>query len=211
MKKVLIFIGIVLLSCVAFVLCSPRQHINTCSENTFVIDKDFSEVRKILIRTDMVKRISETMGSEIVEEKWDSITVSLHKLLRPQEGTYELRGQLEIDTKSPYVHNNIFVNQVSVVTPDSVVTNIRLIKPEGVISDLKNETTFIRHGDKTLVKMKMHLKISPRMPKIPILESYIKERVKTKRDERLQDAEETVRKTINQYNGKFIFAIPLDF
>lgn len=146
-------------------------------ERSFVIDQDFTKVRKIMVRTNAAKEII-TMGgtSEFVEQHWDEGSVEtdadnvgealLKSIFSTDPGwKIELHGKLEVRPLDEYVgHDVVTLSQDVVIAPDSILSKTDLIKGSERLKGYAMTTHLFREDDHTRVKLALTQEIKTNAP-----------------------------------------------
>ena len=156
-------------------------------ERSFVIEQDFTKVRKIMVRTDASKEII-TMGggSEFVEQSWDDVGVDPGVNLRdnPEVGDgaiakailrnvlssepnwkLELEGKLKVRTLDDYVGKQVVtLNQTVEIVPDHIQSDTDLVEGSERLLDYEMTTRLEREEDRTRVNLKLTQEIKTAAP-----------------------------------------------
>lgn len=152
------------------------------AELSFVIDHDFTKVRKIMVRTDAAKEIV-TMGggSEFVEQNWNDMSAEpgikgkigegaigqalLKNLLGEAEWELKLQGTLKVRTLDEYIGQNVVTLEQDVeVVPDHLQSDTKLIEGAGRLLDYAMTTRLEREEDHTRVILKLTQEINTDAP-----------------------------------------------
>jgi hypothetical protein len=148
------------------------------AERSFVIEENFTKVRKIMVRTDAAKQIV-TMGgdSEFVEQTWDDVSPELGIEGEVGEGALgrallknvlssapawelKLEGQLKVRTLDDYVGQNIVTLEQQVeIVPDHIQSDTQLVEGAGRLLDYGMTTRLERAEEHTLVTLKLSQEI----------------------------------------------------
>lgn len=128
-------------------------------ERSFVLEDDFTKVRKILVRTNAAKRIVAMTGdSEFVDQQWNTIGAGLEgERLLDLKWELELEGALLVRTRDPYIgEQEIALRQVVQIDPDRVESEVELVRPEKRLLQYSMSTHFRRQADgSTLVHQRL--------------------------------------------------------
>jgi hypothetical protein len=200
-KNIYIILSAFIVVCVGYFLFYPYHSAQIAVEHSFVIDNDFDDTRKILVRTDAAKRLIEAFGVEVLEEKWDNVTFGVDKF-RPIEWDINLHGRLKVRVKEEYFDEILLLQQDSHVERDLVVSKISLIEDAGLIKGYQNHIKFCRDGDKTKVCIRLYTKVGRRIPNLPYLREKIQNELEKASEETLKESEEAIRKLIKERSGK---------
>lgn len=147
------------------------------AERSFVINEDFTKVRKIMVRTNAAKQII-TMGgtSEFVEQKWDEASIQspkgtvaealLSAVLSPDPGwKLELVGDLKVRTLDDYIGKEVVtLKQTVEITPDLINSVSDLVKGSERLLGYKMITRQEREGDHTRITLTLTQKIKTHAP-----------------------------------------------
>ena len=171
------FAGLVVLF-VASIFVFPREYpTQQSSKRSFVIEEDFTKVRKIMVRTDAAKEII-TMGgdSEFVEQKWQDGSANAggkdlgEALLRGvlsgnPDWRIELHGTLKVRTLDEYVGRNVVTLQQDVeIVPDHIQSDTKLIEGGARLLGYAMSTRLEREKNVTRVTLKLTQEIKTDAP-----------------------------------------------
>jgi len=144
---VLFTLGLVLALSVVFRGENPSRQ---TARRSFVIDEDFTNVRKILVRNDATKHIV-TMGgnSEFISNDMESLGLEtgqpLDQLLLDPNWQVKLHGTLRVRTKDDYIgEHNISLEQEVEIEPDFLHSETHLDKPVERLKEYDMNTHFDR-------------------------------------------------------------------
>lgn len=143
----------------------PRDYATTQTlDKSFGIDLDFTTVRKILVRTDALKRIITMTGeSEFIDQKWTAVGGGFDSL-NPLDLDWkiELHGTLKVRTLDPYVgQNEITLAQEVKIDRDQLHSDIELTKGSERLLDYQMTVWFFRDQEtgKTRVQQRLSQEI----------------------------------------------------
>ncbi len=146
-------------------------------ERSFVIDMDFTKVRKIMVRTNAAKEIV-TMGgtSEFVEQKWEEGSVNtgsenlgealLKTVFSPDpDWKIELHGILKVRTLDDYVGREVVtLNQHVEIQPNEIHSESILEKGSERLKGYALTTILKREEDHTRIDLKLTQEIKTHAP-----------------------------------------------
>lgn len=146
-------------------------------ERTFVIDQDFTKVRKIMVRTNAAKEII-TMGgtSEFVEQKWSGGSIEaegnnigealLKSVFSPNPGwELKLEGDLKVRTLDEYVGREVVTLQQNVeITPDLINSATKLVEGSPRLLDYEMTTRLEREENHTRITLRLTQEIKTHAP-----------------------------------------------
>jgi hypothetical protein len=156
--------GLAVLAFVASVFLLPRQYAcEQAVERSFVVDVDFATVRKILVRTDALKRIITMTGDgEFLKQDWTAAGGGLESLdWRDPKWKLELHGTLTLRTLDPYVgQHQIVLKQEVKIEPDRLDSEVDLSQGSERLLDYEMTTRFVRdEAGKTRVEQRLMQRI----------------------------------------------------
>jgi hypothetical protein len=146
-------------------------------ERSFVIDQDFTKVRKIMVRTNAAKEII-TMGgtSEFVAQQWSGGSLEaedgnigealLRAVISPDPGwQINLEGDLKVRTLDEYVGREVVTLKQNVaINPDFINSQTKLVKGSPRLLDYEMTTRLEREEDHTRVTLKLMQQIRTHAP-----------------------------------------------
>ncbi len=146
-------------------------------ERSFVINEDFTKVRKIMVRTNAAKEII-TMGgtSEFVDQKWEGGSVQaegqtigealLKSVFSADPGwKLNLEGELKVRTLDDYVGREVItLHQTVRIDPDAIVSHSQMVEGSERLLGYSLTTRLEREGDHTLVNLKLMQAIKTHAP-----------------------------------------------
>ena len=170
-------VGIVLLF-VASIFAFPREYPTQQSATlSFVIEDDFTKVRKIMVRTDAAKEIV-TMGggSEFVEQKWEGGSADAgakdfgEALLKGvlsgnPDWQLKLHGTLKVRTLDSYVGQNVVTLKQDVeIVPDHIQSDTKLLEGSERLLGYEMTTRLEREESHTRVTLSLTQEIKTDAP-----------------------------------------------
>lgn len=172
---VILFLGALFVGSI-FVL--PREYpTEQTAELSFVIEEDFTKVRKIMVRTDAAKEIV-TMGggSEFVEQRWQGgsadaagkdIGQALLRNVLSTDPDWELKlhGTLKVRTLDDYVGQNVVTLKQDVeIVPDYLQSDTELLEGSERLLGYAMTTRLEREEAHTRVELKLTQEIKTTAP-----------------------------------------------
>ena len=167
-----------LLAFVASIFLLPNEYpTEQSAELKFVIEEDFTKVRKIMVRTNAAKEII-TMGggSEFVEQKWSGGSVDpgekdfgkmLLKNVLSSDPNWKLvlDGKLKVKTLDEYVGQHVVtLDQHVEIVPDHLQSDTNLVKGSERLLQYEMMTRLEREEDHTLVTLTLKQEIKTHAP-----------------------------------------------
>jgi hypothetical protein len=154
-----------LLALLASVFVLPRQYASEQTvELSFTVDQDFTTVRKILVRTDALKRIITMTGeSKLLDQNWSTVGGGLDSF-NPLDLKWklELHGTLKVRTLDEYVgQNDVTLRQAVKIDPDQLQSDVELAEGSKRLLGYQMTTSFVRDaaGNQTRVVQRLKQEI----------------------------------------------------
>ncbi len=194
------------------------------AQRSFVIEEDFTKVRKIMVRTDAAKEIV-TMGggSEFVEQSWDDLSAEpgtqgktgdgaiVKALLRnvlSSDPNWEIKlvGKLKVRTLDPYIGENgvgkniVTLEQNVEIVPDHIQSDTKLVEGTGRLLGYAMTTRLEREEDHTRVTLKLTQEINTDAPWFA--HSIADRRVRASVERTLANQEDAMRQLIEDNRDK---------
>lgn len=146
-------------------------------ERTFVINHDFTKVRKIMVRTNAAQKII-TMGgtSEFVDQKWSGGSIATESdnfgeallkgiLSADPDWQLNLEGNLKVRTLDDYVGQEVVTLRQNVqISPDFIDSRTRLVEGSERLVDYAMTTRLEREEDHTKVTLELMQEIKTHAP-----------------------------------------------
>lgn len=168
---------------------------------TFLLEEDFTDVRKILVRNDSAKQIV-TMGggSTFVDQKWSAVGLDSSRLLEElvnPDWRLELHGTLHVRTTDEYIGEHVIALKQDVeITPDFLHSETHLEEPAERLRQYDMKTYFDRDGatGKSRVSLELTQEILTDAPfwAHPIADRRVRQSV----ERTLENQETAIRKLI---------------
>ena len=152
------------------------------AELSFVIEEDFTKVRKIMVRTNAAKEIV-TMGgdSEFVEQTWNDLDADpgiegevgdgaiakalLKNVLGDPTWQLRLEGDLKVRTLDEYVGKQVVkLKQKVEILPDHIQSDTKLVRGAGRLLSYAMMTRLEREEDYTRVTLRLTQQINTDAP-----------------------------------------------
>ncbi len=206
-------VGLVLLFGASLVVLPRTYQTEQTAIRSFVMEEDFTKVRKIMVRTDAAKQII-TMGggSEFVEQKWQGGRASpggkdfgkalLRGVLSSNpDWQLELHGTLKVRTLDAYLGSNVVTLEQDVeIEPDYLQSETKLIEGSARLLGYAMRTRLEREKDFTRVKLMLTQAIKTDAPWFA--HGIADRRVRASAERTLANQEEAMRKLITENRDK---------
>jgi len=165
MKNILFGIVVfVVTSLILFGIFTPTRTVEVYREHSFVVDRNFKEVRRVLFNQDLVTEILESHGAKLISKEWVE-----HDFLiqRPLMTSWEYNGTMLIVAKLDFPRETIHMKQEISLRSDEIYAKSNLDRPLKVgVTDWDQEIWIVPHGDKTEIRTTIYAKLSRPIPKV---------------------------------------------
>ncbi len=163
-------LGLVVLALLASALVLPSQYpTEQTAVLSFSLPDDFTEVRKILVRTDGTKQIIIMAGdNEFIEQEWTTVGGGLDSLkFWDPAWRLEFQGKLKVRSRDEYVGKPIVtLTQTVKITPDEVLSQTDMDEGSERLLEYIMTTRFARDEKEknTLVELRLTQEILTSAP-----------------------------------------------
>ena len=202
-RIVLIILSVVVLLAVA--LNWKREvEADSSAEHSFTVDVPMARVRKILVRTNAIKKIVAMSNAELVDQKWEDLDLDVDKPLRKRDWDVDGKGKITVKINDSYLgQHELTLNQTVSVEPELLSSSNSLSEPSGPIKAY--ETSLVLKPDENgnaSFSTKLSLNVSTTAN---ILTSGIVRRsIKSSAEDSLQKQEKVIREIIEGYSDKLL-------
>lgn len=131
----------------------------TC-EHTFVINENFDQVRKIMVRTNPLQTLVELRGNRLVEHKFDNLDLQMDRFRDPN---WEIKGQgwFIVETNNEHIGKQmLFFDQHVHVTKDYLFAEEIMKQPAGRLNGYSTTIEMFRDGEATKVRVRVFIRYS---------------------------------------------------
>ena len=180
----------------------PDNVSETTATSVYFIEKDFDEVRPMIVRTNSTKELATLDNSELTHQEWLSLKFKLLSILRMR---WNIKGtaKLVVKVDDPDLGEQILnLYQKVYINPDKIDSKVWLSEPCSHILDYKVRVKFERDEDRTKVTTTIYLKIKHTIPFKYHWKEYMDGKVKKAGERTLKRNEAGVRAIIKKYTGK---------
>jgi hypothetical protein len=207
MKKI-ILVGIATFLATAIVLfgiLTPVRTVECYREHTFVIDRDFKDVRRAYCQQDLVKEVLEAHGAKLISKNWIKHDFTIKMPLRT---SWEYSGTMLIVAKLNCPRETMHMKQEISLRPTEMYAKTNLDRPLEIgVTDWDQEILIVPYGDRTKVEIKLHTRLSRFIPRI-FMETA-KDQMNFAADDMIAKLQPLLTE-LGMKNGGFIdFAIPV--
>jgi len=201
-KTIIILLPLTILTFLGFYFLFPENISETTATSVYFIEKDFDDVRPIMVRTNSTKELATLDNSELIYQEWEKLDFKLISLFRMR---WKIDGvaKLIVKVNDPDLGEQVLnLYQRVYINPDRINSKVWMTSPASYILDYKIKTEFVRDGDRTKVTTVIYLKIRHKIPFKYYWKDYMDGKVKKAGERSLKRNEAGVRAIIKKYTGK---------
>ena len=190
-----------------FVLPQQDVEVVSSADHQFTIDEPMERVRKILVRTNAVKKIVAMSDAELKGQKWLDMDFEMPGKLLDRNWHVDGQGKLSVLIKNSYIGDNqITLNQtVDIKRQRLHVTNV-LDQPVGAIRDYDSTMTLTPDDvGNAAFESKLELKIKTTANFIT--KGRVEKEIKASAKKALERQEQAIREAVKEQDGK-MFIVP---
>lgn len=207
--KILLILAILIIAGVIYSFLQFPHKISVCATDVFYMQEDFDTVRKTIVRTESMSKLTELTGGQIISQKWDTASLRTDRLAFNSNWVIDAGGVLKIRANT-FGDKIIDLRQSAHITPNYAIMKASMLYP---VNELKRYHTLIyvrRWGDRTRVDIKIVADIEYKSPPIKNLHSKIDADITSEINKEAKDTSEAFKKVIKVYKGKgYNFKIPV--
>jgi len=163
-KRLIFLVFFIAVSLGVMYLVSPVHHTYVNVNHSFVIEEDFTRVKKILIRTNAVERMAELNGAVIEDSQWQNATVGMVRLT---QWDVIAEGTLRVRVKQQGFSGVLYLKQKTFIGKDKVDTVLTLKEPHPPLQSYVDHLVFQRQRDgTTLVTIHLQMDVAKKIPEM---------------------------------------------
>ncbi len=184
----------------------PTKTLEVPSEGKyqFVIDQPMQRVRKILVRTNAIKKIVAMANAELLDQKWLDMQFEIEGPLLKADWKLDGHGELIVKTNNAYIgQHEITLNQKVDITPDRLHATNELARPNGPIREYTSILTLTPDpAGNAEINSSLHLKI--RTSASWLTSSRVESEIRKAALESLKNQEQALRAVVAEHADELI-------
>lgn len=173
-KCVLFFVIFALLAAGYFSL--PKYTAEVCRRKQFIVDRDFVSMRKSLSQGRFEEEILRANNAVMIQKSWVDKGFHIERPLK-KDRYWEFSGVLhaKVGVNDPHTgQTTVDLQHVVLVTTDKIELEATLMRPLEIgVTDLRQKIYMEPHGDKTLVRIEVAMRLHRFVPNF--MQKYAKE------------------------------------
>ena len=206
-----LLIGLVVLAAIVF-LAIPTSTLEVTSEaqHRFELDVRMPRVRKIMVRTDAVKKIVAMADATLLDQKWQNMKFESNGSLLKADWQVNGEGQLSIQINDAYLgEQSIQLDQTVDVKPKRLYSTNKLVEPSKSIREYNSTLELIPDEEGNAV-VASTLKVTVRTTASWLTKSYVRKEIEAAAPKSLEQQETAIRELVEEYRDKLIIVPDLD-
>lgn len=193
-------------ACVIAIAVMPTTTLEVPSEGEyqFVIDQPMPRVRKILVRTNAVKKIVAMANAELLDQKWLDMKFEIEGPILKADWKLDGQGELIVETNDAYIgRHEITLNQSVDITPDRLHATNELARPNGPIREYSSILIVTPNAaGNAEINSSLHLKI--RTTASWLTRSRVEREIRKAALESLKNQEQALRAVVAEHADELI-------
>jgi hypothetical protein len=195
--------GVVLAS-----LSATPVNVESTGNHSFTIDEPMERVRKILVRTNAVKKIVAMAQARLVDQQWLNAQIQLgDRPIMRDEWQVKSEGELVVETTHYWLgKHEITLEQRVQITPQRLQVSSQLNEPKGPIRKYQSTLLLTPDGNGDAhfdTSLQLRIETSSNWLTSAIVKSEIRQAAKKS----LQNQEQAIREIVNEYSDD-LFILP---
>ena len=205
-KKILIAAAVLIVVGTIAVLLLPQQSITVGSSATssFVVDAPMKRVRKILVRTNAVKKIVAMADAKIQDQKWLDMKFDIDRRLIDRDWTLDGSGELVVQINDAYLGQHDITLQQSVdIAPTRLHSTNQAAGPQGPVQKYASELT-LAEDENGKAKFDLSLNLEIQTTANFLTRSRVESEIKAAAGRSLEKQEIALRQVVDDHKGDLI-------
>ena len=188
----------------AWFLTESELTVESTAQHEFTIDEGMPRVRKILVRTNAVKKIVAMADAELLDQKWLDMDIDLGKKILKRDWHVDGQGKLDVVVNNSYLGKiNLTLDQSVDIRRERLQVESKLGKSSGAITkyDSNVELTPDESGQAHF-KTSLSLVVSTKANFFT--RSVVKKNIEAAAADALDSQEQAFREVVKEKEGEFL-------
>lgn len=206
MTRNYLLVGLAILAATVFILAISTHTVEVTSEaqHRFELDVRMPRVRKIMVRTNAVKKIVAMADATLLDQKWQNMAFGSDGPLLKGDWHVDGEGQLSIRIDDAYLgKQSIQLGQTVDVRPNRLYSTNKLVEPSKSIREYDStlELTSDKNGNSVF---ETTLRITVRTTASWVTRYYVKREIKAAAPRSLAQQETAIREQVAEQSDKLL-------
>ena len=202
-----LLIGLAILAAAAIAIVALPTHtveVTSEAQHRFELDVRMARVRKIMVRTNAVKKIVAMADATLLDQKWQNMAFESDGPLLKGDWHVDGEGQLSIQIDDAYLgEQSIQLDQTVDVRPDRLYSTNKLVEPSKSIREYDSTLELTPDADENSV-IETSLKITVRTTASWITRPYVEREIKAAAARSLDQQETAIREQVAEQGDKLL-------
>ena len=204
-RNYLLIAFIILAAAIAFlVVPTSKLEVTSEAQHRFELDVGMARARKILVRTDAVKKMVAMADATLLDQKWQNMSFESDGPLLKADWHVSGKGQLSIEINDAYLgEQSIKLDQTVDVRPNRLYSTNKLVEPSKSIHEYDSTLELTPNADENGV-VDTTLKITVHTTANLLTRSYVEKEIKAAAGRSLDQQEKAIRELIAEQRDKLL-------
>ena len=205
-KKILLAVAALIVVGVIAILLLPQQPLTVGSSATssFVIDVPMQRVRKILVRTNAVKKIVAMADAKVQDQKWLKMKFDADRRLLDRDWQLDGTGELVVQINDAYLGQHDITLQQSVdIAPTRLHSTNTTDGPQGPVQKYESEFTLVE-SENGKAKFDLSLNLEIQTTANLLTRSRVESEIKAAAARSLEKQEKAIREVVDEQKDKLL-------
>ena len=205
MKKLIIILAAVFgLGLFGWFFTTSDITVESSAQHEFTINESMPRVRKIIVRTNAVKKIVAMADAKLLDQKWLDMNFDAGGKILDRDWNVDGSGQLEVVVENAYLGDvNLTLDQNVDIRRDRLESVSKLAKSSGAITKYDSSIELTPDSDgKAKFQTALSLEISTKANFFT--RSIVEKNIKAAADNALKDQEEAFRQIVDDKKGELL-------
>lgn len=200
-------IGIVVaVGIIAAIAVVPKRSLEVPSSatHTFTIDQSMERVRKILVRTNAVKKIVAMADAKLMDQKWLNMQLDVEGSILKRDWQVGGDGELTVEMNDSYLgtHELVLAQQVD-IRPQRLESKNNLKEPTGPIQQYQSTVT-LSPDELGNASIECTLDLQVNTNANWLIASRVEREIKASAEKSLRRQEQAIRDVVAEQDGKLL-------
>ena len=206
MKKLLMIgLGLLVIAAIGFAVLPSRElNVPSSATHEFQIDAPMERVRKVLVRTNAVKKIVAMADAKLLDQEWLNLDFDINRPLLKRDWHVDGEGQLVVESNNAYLGTHeMTLNQSVDIKRDRLYVENDLDQPSGPIREY-SATLELVPGDDGEATVKSSLKLNITTTANWFTSSIVESSIKKSALDSLKNQEQAIRQVVDDHAYELI-------
>jgi hypothetical protein len=191
-------IALIIIAALALLPTTTVQ-VTSSADHTFELDAAMPRVRKILVRTNAVKKIVAMANAEFLDQKWLQLQFEIDRPILKRDWHLDGNGELNVRTNDRYIgSHDITLKQAIDITPERLFVTNQLAEPSGPIRQYASTLT-LTPGENGKALIASHLDLTINTTASWLTQTIVQRKIRESAGIALRRQEQAIRDIVQQH------------